>query len=368
MTATVTPSITEPTQPDVAEQLAGRLFEAGLGAFELATVVLGERLGLYRELADHESVTASELAALAGIDARYAREWAEQQAAAGFLTVDDPAAAPEDRRFSLPPGSAAVLLEQDSPMYLIPIGGFLTAVGRMMPALEVAFRSGTGIPFADYEVQHAQGGFNRPAFNGQLVQEWLPLVPDLDAALRAGGAVAEFGCGEGWAAIALAVGYPALRVDAFDVDPLSIETARRNAEQAGVAERVRFVVADITDPALSGSYDAVFAFEMVHDLAHPVAALRSARRLTGDGAAPVIVMDERAGERFTTPADPMERFFYAASVLHCLPVGRCEEHSAATGTVMRPDTLQHYAAEAGFAQVTVLPIESDMFRFYRLDG
>ena len=230
-----------------------------------------------------------------------------------------------------------MLLDPESPAYLIPLGGFLEAVGRVLPSVETAFRTGRGVPYADYEVQHVQGAFNRPAFTGQLVQEWLPQIPDLHATLGVGGTVAEFGCGEGWAAIALAVGYPHLQIDGFDIDPPSIETARRNAEAAGVADRVRFVVADVADPALTGSYDAVFAFEMLHDLPHPVEALRAARRLTGDGAAPVIIVDERVREEFTAPADPIERFFYAASVLHCLPVGRDAEHSAETGTVMRPN-------------------------------
>ncbi|HEY5881550.1 MAG TPA: hypothetical protein VIU11_21760, partial [Nakamurella sp.] len=113
---------------------------------------------------------------------------------------------------------------------------------------------------------------------------------------------------------------------------------------------------------------AVFAFEMVHDLAHPVEALRAARRLTGAGRSPVILMDERTEEEFSAPASPVERFFYACSVLHCLPVGRAENRSAATGTVMRPAVLRRYAAEAGFGEVTILPIEHDFFRFYRLQG
>jgi 2-polyprenyl-3-methyl-5-hydroxy-6-metoxy-1,4-benzoquinol methylase len=367
MTVASTPSA-ERSPEEVTGELAERLFEAGLGAFDLATVTLGERLGLYRALADRGPSTSPALAAATGVDTRYTREWCEQQAAAGLLTVDDPQRDPDQQRFALPPGSEAVLLDPESPAYLIPLGGFLEAVGRIMPALEAAFRSGAGVPYGDYAVHHVQGAFNRPAFTGQLVQQWLPLVPDLDATLRAGATVAELGCGEGWAAIALAVGYPQVRVNAFDIDPPSIEAARRHAEAAGVADRVRFAVADVTDPALTGSYDAVFAFEMVHDLPNPVAALRAARRLTGDGAAPLIVMDERAGEAFTAPADPMERFFYAASVLHCLPVGRCEEHSAATGTVMRPDTLRRYASDAGFTEFTVLPIENDMFRFYRIEG
>jgi ubiquinone/menaquinone biosynthesis C-methylase UbiE len=367
MTTTPTSAV-ERSAEDVAGEVAGRLFEAGLGAFELATVTLGARLGLYRALADGGPATASELAGAAGVDARYTREWCEQQAAAGLLTVDDPRHAPDERRFGMLPGGAAVFLDPDSPAYVIPIGGFLEAVGRVLPALEAAYRAGTGVPYADYAVQHAQGGFNRPALTHRLVQEWLPQVPDLDTRLHAGGTVAELGCGAGWAAIALARGYPRLRVDGFDIDPVSVEAARRNATDAGVADRVRFAVADVTDPALDGSYDAVLAVEMVHDLADPVAALRTARRLTGDGAAPVLVIDDHAAETFAAPADAFQRFFHAASVLHCLPVGRCAEHSAQTGTLMRPDTLRAYAAEAGFARVTVLPIEDDLFRFYRLEG
>jgi len=368
MTTTASAPATERSAEEVVGELAGRLFEAGLGAFELATVTLGARLGLYRALAAGGPATAPALAATARVDARYTREWCEQQAAAGLLTVDDPQRDPDERRFGLLAGSEAVLLDPESPAYLLPLGGFLEAVGRMLPALEDAYRAGTGIPYADYAVQHAQGGFNRPAFTRQLVQEWLPQVPDVDARLRAGGTVAEMGCGEGWAAIALARGYPGLRVDGFDIDPTSIETARRNAMQAGVAERVRFAVADITAPGLTGCYDAVLTVETVHDLADPVAALRTARRLAGDGAAPVLVVDDRAAEEFTAPADPVQRFFHAASVLHCLPVGRCAGHSAQTGTLMRPDTLRAYATEAGFADVTVLPIENDLFRFYRLEG
>ena len=190
------------------------------------------------------------------------------------------------------------------------------------------------MPYGAYGVQEAQAGFNRPAYTGQLVQEWLPAVPDLHATLTRGGAIAELGSGAGWAAIALARGYPDLRVDGFDW------TRPRSRPPAGTRSRLGWRPGSIRRrrrhrSGADGCYDAVFAFEVVHDLAHPVEALRTARRIT---SGPVIVVDERVAETFHAPADPMERFFYAASVLHCLPVGRCERRSAATGTVMRPDT------------------------------
>jgi 2-polyprenyl-3-methyl-5-hydroxy-6-metoxy-1,4-benzoquinol methylase len=364
---------TDPGQ--VAEALAGRLFEAGLGALELTCVYLGAQLGLYRELSGSGGLTAAELADRAGVDTRYVREWCEQQAAAGVLTVDRLDAPPDARRFSLPAGSEAVLLEEDSPAYVVPLGGLVESIGRVFPALRRAYRDGTGVPYADYGFQDGQAAFNRPVFTGPLVRDWLPSLPDVHARLTAGGRVAELGCGQGWAAVSMARAYPGLRVDGFDADDASVAAARSLASEAGVADRVRFEVVDVAGRALGnrydldpyGRYDVVFAFEMLHDLARPVDALRTARRLV-NGRGPVIVMDERAGETFTAPADPIERLFYSASVLHSLPVGRCERGSAATGTVMRPDTLRRYAAEAGFASVEVLPIEHDMFRFYRLEG
>jgi SAM-dependent methyltransferase len=374
---TSAPELTSPartperTPEDVAEALAGRLFEAGLGAFEITCVHLGVRLGLYRALADAGPCRYPELATAAGVDARYAREWCEQQAAAGLLAVDDVAAPAEQRRFTLPAGSEAVLLDLDSPAYLGALGGFVESIGRVFPALERAYRHGGGVPYADYGVHDAQAALNRPVYTRLLVQDWLPRVPDLHARLGSGDArVAELGCGEGWAAVALAAGYPGLQVDGFDADDASVAAARAHAGEHGVADRVRIEVADVAAlPATAGGgYDAVFLFEMLHDLARPVDALRTARRLAGDGAAPVIVMDERAEETFTAPAGPIERFLYSASVLHCLPVGRCEHPSAATGTVLRPDTLRRYAAEAGFSSLRVLPIEHDMFRCYRLEG
>lgn len=359
-----------PDDPEqAAEALAGRLFEAGLAAVELATVHLGDRLGLYRTLADRGPLTPPALADAAGIAPRYATEWLEQQASAGLLAVDDAAAGPDERRYRLPAGHDAVLLDPQSPAYVLPLADLAQVISPMMPALVAAFRGGGGVPYADYGFHDIQAALNRPVFDSLLASEWIPAVPDVDRMLRAGGRAVEFGCGEGWAAIAIAAGYPNATVDGYDLDEASIDAARRHADQAGVADRVRFEVADVATIAdgLPGSeYDVAFCFEMLHDLARPVAALQSAHRLTGGG--PVIVMDERVADGFVAPGDPVERFFYAASVLHCLPVGLAEQPSAGTGTVMRPATLRRYADEAGFAETSVIDIEHPMFRFYRLDG
>lgn len=370
MTDTMTDTITDDAEMEAqVGAYAERLFGIGLAAFEAYTIALGRQLGLYDAIAD--AATPGELAARAGIDARYAREWLEQQAAAGLVDVTADAADgdPDRRQFALSAAAQECLLRPDSMASTGPLFEFIEALGRIFPTLVDAFRTGAGVPYADYAIHDAQGDFNRPAFLNLLASEWLPTVPGLVERLAVDGArVAEIGCGEGWAAIAIAQAIPTVRVDGFDLDEASIAAARKHATNAGVADRVRFEVADVTrDVAEAGHYDLVLAFEMIHDLARPREALATMRSLAKRDAI-IIVMDENVAEAFEPATEnPVERLMYAASVLHCLPVGRSEDGSAATGTVMRPSTLRGYAADAGYTSVDVLPIEHDLFRFYKLN-
>jgi len=357
------------TVEQVSEQrdtLAGRLFQSAFGAMEALTVYLGDRLGLYRELAEGGPATAAELAARTGTAERPIREWLEQQAAAGILEVDDAGAEETARRYHLPVGHAEVLLDANSLSYMTPLLRFLPALP--IPAIVGAFKSGKGVPWSAYgaDAREGQAGMNRPHFLQFMGSEWLPAIPDVHSRLMADppGRVADIGCGAGWSSIAIAKAYPKVQVDGFDLDAEAIQTARRNAADQGLADRVRFEARDAADPALSGRYDLVTAFECIHDLGRPVEALATMRRLAADGGA-VIVMDERVGETFAAPADELERFFYAASVLLCLHNGLADG-PAGTGTVMRPATLHRYAREAGFRDIQVLPIEHDLWRFYRL--
>ena len=153
-------------------------------------------------------------------------------------------------------------------------------------------------------------------------------------------------------------------MDGYDLDAPSIEAARRNAVEAGVADRVRFH-AGRRGRRVTGRYDLVIAFECIHDLPDPVSVLAAMRRLAGpDGV--VLVMDERVAETFTAPGDEVEQLMYGYSLMCCLPDGMAHARSVGTGTVMRPDTLRRYAAAAGFAGVEVLADRDDFFRFYRL--
>ncbi|MBG0833178.1 methyltransferase domain-containing protein [Planomonospora sp. ID67723] len=348
--------------PVTTEEFADRLFRSALGAIEILTIHLGDRLGWYRALAAHGPATPAELTARAGGHERYAREWLEQQAVSGILTADP------DGRFALPPGAAEVLTDESSLAYLAPLARMLAGAAVQTPALLEAYRHGGGVGWATFgaDMRESQAEMNRPWYERALPAA-LAGVADLDAVLRRPGArVADVGCGGGWSSIALARAYPEATVEGVDVDAPSIELAARNAKEAGLDEgRLAFHHGDATLLG-EGRYDAIFAFECLHDMSRPVETLAAVRRAIRPGGA-VVVMDEATAEAFTAPAGDTERLLYGFSLLVCLPDGMAHQPSAGTGTVMRPDTLRRYAVEAGFRDVEVLPIEDFGFwRFYRL--
>ncbi len=347
-----------------------RVLESLAGTFNIFTIYIGERLGLYRALAEAGPLTALELASRTGTAERYVREWLEQQTVTEVLRVENPEAEPKARSFELPPGHAEVLVDRDSLDYLAPIARLAVGATRPLDAVLEAFRSGGGVPYADYgiDLREGQADINRAAFLQLAGSEWIPAMGDVHTRFQADPAarVADFGCGAGWSSIGIAQAYPKVQVDGFDLDEASIDLARTNAAEAGLGDRVRFQVRDAGDPKLAGRYDLVAVFEAVHDMSQPVAALRTMRNLLGEGGVGLVV-DERVGDSFTAEGNDVEWMMYGWSVLHCLPVGMAEQPSAGTGTVMRSDTLRGYATEAGFRSVSILPIENLFFRFYRLD-
>lgn len=363
------PTATRPTETSV-DEFVDRLFGAVLGAQEVQAAYLGDRLGWYQALADNGPATSTELAERTGTAERYAREWLEHQAAIGWLGVDDVDAAPGERRFVLAPEQAEVLVDTDSLAHVLPLARIVASLGRKLDDLAEAYRTGTGVGWAEHgdDGRESQALANRPFFLRQLADD-LATVPEVHDALVGGARVADIGCGAGWSAIGLALAHPTVTIDGFDVDGPSVDMARVAADEHGVAGRVRFHAVDAASLGddHDGAYDLVFAFECVHDMSDPVRVLATMRQLAGDGGT-VVVMDERVGERFTAPADPVERLMYGYSLTCCLPDGMAHPPATGTGTVMRPSTLAGYARDAGFAGIEVLPIENDFFRFYRLQS
>jgi 2-polyprenyl-3-methyl-5-hydroxy-6-metoxy-1,4-benzoquinol methylase len=351
------------------DELVERLFGSALGAMDLLCVYLGDRLGLYRALADAGPSTSADLASVASVNERYAREWLEQQAMARILEAVDSDASDTERRYVVPAGHDEVLLDGNSLNHMAPMAQLVVACALPIHAVLEAFATGDGVPYADYgaDLHEGQARFTKPLFDSLLATQWFPAVPTIHDRLSGEppARVADLACGLGRSSIAIARGYPKVTVDGIDLDQASIARAQQLLPASGVQDRVAFHCRDAADPELSARYDLVTIFEALHDMSYPVEVLRTARGLLSDGGR-VLIADEKTAERFALDAGDVERLYYGFSVLHCLPVGMVGENAAGTGTVIREQTVRRYAEQAGFAECEVAPIESDFWRFYLL--
>jgi SAM-dependent methyltransferase len=298
-------------------------FAGDLGAVVAAgNVVIGDRLGLYRALAEAGPSTAAELAARTGTDERYVAEWLAGQAAGGYLEYGD-------GRFSMTAEQAFALADPAGPVDVA--GAFQLALGACaaVPAISEAFRTGAGVGWHEQSADVFTGceRFFRAGYAAHLIQDWLPALPGIAARLEAGGSVADVGCGIGASSVLLASAFPATRVSGSDYHEGSIALAVKRAADAGVADRVAFETASATTFSGTG-YDLVTTFDCLHDMGDPVGAARHIRSaLAADGS--WLIVEPMAADTVEGNLNPVGRVYYNFSTLLCLPNARSQGGSGA---------------------------------------
>ncbi len=307
-----------------------------------ALVVLGDKLGYYRALAGHGPLTPAGLAEATLTDEHYAREWLNAQAAGGFVEYDAGSG-----RYALPPEQAVALADESSPAFLP--GFFQIALGTVADSGRIAqaARDGAGIGWHEHntDVHHGCERFFRPGYHAHLVQEWLPAAGVADK-LRAGASVADIGCGHGASTILMSQAFPRSRFLGSDYHAESVRVARERAEEAGVADRVRFEVASAQEFSGSG-YDVVTTFDALHDMGDPVGAARHVYDvLAGDGT--WMVVEPMAGDRVEDNLNPVGRAYYGFSTLLCTPASLSQEIGLAIGTQAGPARIRDITTAAGF--------------------
>jgi 2-polyprenyl-3-methyl-5-hydroxy-6-metoxy-1,4-benzoquinol methylase len=308
-----------------------------------ALITIGDKLGLFTALTEGGPQTPAELADRTGTTERYVREWASGLAAAGYVEYAG------DGHYELNPEQAVVLTDEASPAYVI--GGFqaMTAATRIVPRALEAFRTGEGIGWHEHDPDLFQGTerFFRPGYGANLVQSWIPALEGVDAKLRAGGTVADVGCGHGASTIIMATAYPASTFRGFDYHEGSIDAARKAAAEAGVSDRVSFEVASAKDYP-GTNYDLVCHFDCLHDMGDPVGAATYTRSsLAPDGT--WLLVEPFAEDDVTDNLNPIGRVFYGASTLICTPASLSQEVGAALGAQAGESRLREVATAAGFS-------------------
>jgi SAM-dependent methyltransferase len=339
----------------------GRVMNDMSGAVTSLMCALGDRLGLFKELALHGPATSRELARRSGIAEPYAREWLASLAATGYLEYD-----PGDGRFTLPAEHAVVLAAEGGPMFLG--GGHQQIVGLAgaVDAVAADFGVGAGVPAESYPTDLREGMERTSAgwFDHLLVPVWLDQVPELRERLAAGGTVADVGSGGGRALIALARAFPASRFVGFDDAPGAVARAQANARAAGVADHVHFECRDARS-GLPGRYDLITAFDVIHDVAAPVDVLDGIRRALTDGGA-LLLLEINCSDKLEENTGPVPAILYGTSVLFCTPSSLAAGGDG-LGTMGLPEPRARELCErAGFTRFRRLPVDNPFNCLYEV--
>jgi SAM-dependent methyltransferase len=325
------------------QEFMGKLVNDMGGAAMLASVIVGEELGLYRAMADGVSLTADDLAAKTHCHPRLTREWLNAQAASGYVEY-------ADGRFRLPPEQAMALADEDSPVY---VAGGATVLASMFldkDKIVTAMRGDGALSWGEHHPCMFSGTerFFRPGYRANLVASWLPALDGVVNKLEQGAKVADVGCGHGASTIVMAQAYPKSHFVGLDFHGASIETAKQRAVDAGVAERTLFVVADAKSYQ-ERDFDLLCFFDCLHDVGDPVGAARHAyEALKANGS--VLLVEPFANDRLEDNLNPVGRMFYAASTFVCTPNSLSQEVGLGLGAQAGEARLRRVFLEAGFTQ------------------
>jgi SAM-dependent methyltransferase len=312
-------------------------------AMNASLLLLGDKLGLYKALAEAGPLTPAELASKTETTERYIREWLSAQAASGYVDYD-----PASGKFSMQPEQAAILADEDSPMFLAPAADVVAATIRDEPRISEAFRTGQGV---GWDKRHpclfcGTARFFRPNYKHHLMQEWLPALDGVVDKLERGAKVADIGCGHGVSTMLMAQNFPNSQFFGFDYHPASIDEARRVAMIDGLGERAIFEVHTAKTVPPRG-YDLICFFDCLHDMGDPVGALRHIREtMAPDGTC--MLVEPFANDRLEDNLTPVGRIYYAASTMICTPASLDQEVGLALGAQAGEGRLGQVAREAGF--------------------
>lgn len=340
--ATANP-ISRPIDPEKLNQLLHQAVSDMAASMHSALILIGDKLGLYRAMADGTPVTAADLARRTGTTERYVREWLNANAAGHYIEYD-----PATDTYSMTPEQSFALAQDDTAVHLPGFYHMLASCMKDEEKLTEVFRTGKGFGWHEHEKGLFEGceRFFRPGYLANLTSSWIPALEGVDAKLKAGARVADIGCGHGASTLLMAQTYPNSEFYGFDYHPESIEQAKKKADAAGLGDRVHFEAAPAKTFPGKG-YDFVACFDCLHDMGDPTGAAAHVRQTLADNGTWMIV-EPFAGDSIAANLNPIGRLYYSASTIICVPASLSQEVALGLGAQAGEKRIRQVVTDGGF--------------------
>lgn len=345
---------------DAVRDFMGRFMEMATGAAVLGVVAVGDKTGLFSELAGRGPLTIEQIAQASGLNERYLREALAALAAAEIVRYDS-----ERATYELPEEHAACLADESSPYFLGGWTQIIPAILKAIPGVAQAFRDGGGVAYAEYGEEMVEGiaRSNGPGMRILLTRRWLPAMPDVVKRLERGIRVADVGCGAGTSTLTMARAYPNSSFVGYDIDARSLERARAAAASSGL-ENVSFERVAAEEMPADPPFDFIASFDTIHDMVKPRGALARIREvLHPDGT--YLMVEPAAGDSLEENLNPGGALLYAMSTLHCMTVSLAHGGEG-LGAAWGGQQAQELCREAGFTRFRRLDIENPFNAFYEV--
>lgn len=326
------------------QEFTGKMVGDMGAAIGTALVLIGDRLGLYKAIAQAGPLTSQQLAKRTGTAERYVREWLSAQAASGYIEYH-----PETETFSMTPEQAAVFADEDSPVHAC--GGFYSIASIIAdePRITEAFRNGNGLAWEDRHpcLFCGTAKFFRPGYRVHLTSSWIPSLNGVKEKLARGGRVADVGCGHGHSTLIMAETFPNTQFVGFDIHAPSIEEARHLAKEAGLTNVTFEVATAKTYPGRD--YDLVTFFDCLHDMGDPAGAAKHVHStLDQDGT--WLLVEPFAHDKLEDNLNPISRVYYGFSTTVCTPASLAQEVGTGLGAQAGESRLKEIVTSGGFTR------------------
>lgn len=334
------------TQVKNTDEFAGQVVADVAAAISGVLTNIGHKKGLYKAMAKAGNISSDWLAEKTNTDERYVREWLNNQTAGGYIVFHQ-----ETNKYSLPDEYIPVLVDEESPFFLIPALEVVASLWHDEDKIMEIFSSGDGLGWGEHHHRLSCGSESlfRPGYKTFMIDQWISAVDGLTDKLKSGAKIADVGCGHGVSTILMSQEFPASNVVGYDLHKQSITTAKSRARDENANDNIEFKVASAKDYQDEG-FDLICFMDCLHDMGDPVGAAKHARNaLKDDGV--VLLVEPAAGDEVNDNLNPVGRLYYGVSTVICTPCSKSQEVGAALGAQAGQKRLSEVMIEGGFKSV-----------------